>query len=173
MGMKRVWTIGFAAIIFILWCLPVAAASGKVGYINLNKLVRESRMGQKARAEITRLREKKEKEVQIKGEDLNRLRKELQDRGAKMSDVEKRDKLERLQNTAKVYQRLVQDAKEDIVREDRELVARILKEADDILKKVARKNKFDIILKDPNAIGYLDEDVDITDDVIKELNKRK
>lgn len=67
---------------------------------------------------------------------------------------------------------MVADAKEDISREDRELVALILKKADDILKKVAKKKRFSIILKDPNAIGYLDPDVDITDLVLKELNKK-
>ena len=72
----------------------------------------------------------------------------------------------------KEYQRLVADAKEDITREDRQLVAIILEQANDILKKVAKKKKYGIILKDPNAIGYLDPDVDITDLVLKELNKK-
>ena len=38
-------------------------------------------------------------------------------------------------------------------------------------KKVAKRNGYTIILKDPNAIGYLDPAVDITDEVLKELNK--
>ncbi len=66
---------------------------------------------------------------------------------------------------------MVADAKEEIKRQDRELVARILKKADGALKKVAKKKKYTIILKDPNAIGYLDPEVDITDAVLKELNK--
>ena len=41
------------------------------------------------------------------------------------------------------------------------------------MKKVAKKYKYTIIIKDPNAVGYLDPDVDITDKVIKELNKKK
>jgi len=53
------------------------------------------------------------------------------------------------------------------------VVAIILQKADDVLKKVAKRKKFTIILKDPNAIGYLDKKVDITDDVLKELNKRR
>jgi outer membrane protein len=67
----------------------------------------------------------------------------------------------------------VDDAKEDITREDRQLVAIILGKANDILKNVAKKKKYSIILKDPNSIGYLDPDVDITDLVLKELNKKK
>jgi outer membrane protein len=66
----------------------------------------------------------------------------------------------------------VADAKEDITREDRQLVSIILEKANDILKKVAKKKKYTIILKDPKTIGYLDPDVDITDLVLKELNKK-
>jgi len=89
-----------------------------------------------------------------------------------MSAAEKQDTVEALKKLYKDYQRMVADAKEDISREDRELVALILKKADDILKKVAKKKRFSIILKDPNAIGYLDPDVDITDLVLKELDKK-
>ena len=148
------------------------AADAKVGYINLNRLVRESEMGKRARADLVALRQKKEGEVERKGQTLKLLREEINTRGDQMEAEEKKQKVELLQKVYKEYQRLVADAKEDIVREDRELVATILKEADDILKKVAKKNKYAIILKDPNAIGYLDESVDITDEVLKELNKK-
>jgi len=148
------------------------AADGKVGYINLNRLVRESEMGKKARADLVALRQQKELEVERKGQTLKLLREEINNRGAQMDANEKKEKVELLQKVYKEYQRLVADAKEDIVREDRELVATILRQADDILKTVAKKKKFSIILKDPNAIGYLDEEVDITDDVLKELNKK-
>ncbi|CAD7848633.1 MAG: hypothetical protein [Olavius algarvensis Delta 4 endosymbiont] len=89
-----------------------------------------------------------------------------------MSASEKQDKVEALKKLYKDFQRMVADAKEDISREDRELVALILKKADGVLKKIAKKKKYSIILKDPNAIGYLDPDVDITDLVLKELNKK-
>ncbi|MEE8431795.1 MAG: OmpH family outer membrane protein, partial [Candidatus Desulfatibia sp.] len=93
--------------------------------------------------------------------------------GDKLPARERRDKVELLQKMNKDYQRLVADAKEDIAREDRQLVALILEKANDILKSVAKKKKYTIILKDPKTIGYLDPAVDITDLVVKELNKRK
>jgi len=41
-----------------------------------------------------------------------------------------------------------------------------------VLKRVAKKRKYTIILKDPKADGYLDPSVDITDEVLKGLNKK-
>ena len=67
---------------------------------------------------------------------------------------------------------MVADVKEDILLEDRELVSIILQKADEILNKVAKRLNYAVILKDATAIGYLDPGVDITDEVIKELNKK-
>jgi outer membrane protein len=143
-----------------------------VGFINLQRLVNESKMGKSAREDILKLRRQKEKTVQAKQNRINQLRNDLNANAAKMSAIEKQDKVEALQRLYKEYQRMVADAKEDISREDRELVAIILKKADGVLKKIAKQKRFSIILKDPNAIGYLDPDVDITDLVLKELNKK-
>ena len=89
-----------------------------------------------------------------------------------MSPQEKRKKQLAIQKTNKEYRRMVADVKEDILLEDRELVSIILQKADEILNKVAKRLNYTVILKDATAIGYLDPSVDITDEVIKELNKK-
>jgi outer membrane protein len=159
------------AIIFLSSSIAFAAAE-KVGYINLNRLVSESKMGKQAKADIKKMRKKKEATVSAKLKKINSLRDTINNMGEKMAPEEKRSKVEELKQHYKEYQRMVADAKEDITREDRQLVATILQKADGVLKKVAKKKKFAIILKDPNAIGYLDPAVDITDLVLKELNKK-
>jgi outer membrane protein len=168
---KVLFLMGFSAVLGLLW--PVASfAEGKVGYINLQRLVSESKMGQKAKSDIQKLRSEREAFISNKLEQINNLRKLLNESGDKMPAREKRDRIFELQTAQKEYQRLVSDAKEEILREDRELVATILSQADDVLKTVAKKRKYTIIIKDPNAIGYLDPSVDITDEVIEELNKK-
>jgi outer membrane protein len=135
-------------------------------------LVNESKMGKSAREDILKLRREKEKAVATQQKRITQLRDKINTGAASMSAEEKQDKVEALKKLYKDFQRMVADAKEDISREDRELVAIILKKADGVLKKVAKKKKFSIILKDPKAVGYLDPDVDITDLVLKELNKK-
>jgi outer membrane protein len=149
------------------------AADSKVGYVNLQRLVSGSKMGQAAKNEIQKLRVEKQAVIDKKGRDIKKFQKFINEEGDKMPPREKQQKIEGLQKAYKIYQRLVADAKEDITREDKQLVSIILDKADGALKKVAKQYKYSIILKDPNAIGYLDPDYDITDLVIKELNKGK
>jgi outer membrane protein len=172
MRKKNLFVIAGCIVLALVWCTASFAAE-KVGYINLQRLVNESKMGKEAKADILKMRQTKQAALNKKLSDINKLRDFINQKGDKLPARERRDKVELLQKMYKEYQRLVADAKEDITREDRQLVAIILEKANDILKKVAKKKKYTIILKDPKAIGYLDPDVDITDLVLKELNKKK
>jgi outer membrane protein len=156
----------------LVFCISSYAAD-KVGYINLQRLVNESKMGKAAKNDIQKLRQKKETTIKNKLDDIIKLRDFINKEGDKIPFSEKRKKIDKLQNMYKEYQRLVADAKEDITKEDRDLVATILERADGVLKKVAKSKQYTIILKDPKVIGYLDPRVDITDSVLKELNKKK
>ena len=149
----------------------VSFAQDKVGYINLQRLVNESTMGKTARAEIEKLRSEKETLLRNKLKEINDLRELINKEGDKMDAVIRQERTKALNKASKEYQRLAEDAKEDLTNEDNELVAIILQKADGVLKGVAKSKKYAIILKDANAIGYLDPSVDITDDVLKELNK--
>ena len=172
MRKKNLLVLAGCIVLALVWCTSSYAAE-KVGYINLQRLVNESKMGKEAKADILKMRQTKQAVLDKNLSDINKLREFINKKGDKLPARDRRDKVEMLQKMYKEYQRLVADAKEDITREDRELVAIILDKANNILQDVAKKKKYGIILKDPNAIGYLDPDVDITDLVLKELNKKK
>ena len=165
--LKILWWLG----IVLLFFAGTAVAASDVGYINLQRLVSESKVGKTAKEDIQRLRKAKEAELKRKLDALNKMKDDLNAVWDKLDARERRERQAGLKRAYEDYQKLVEYAKQDILREDREIVAIILQKADGVLKKVAKKKKFKIILKDPNAIGYLDPDVDITDDVLKELNK--
>ena len=158
-------------LVFVLALSTALVAADRVGYIDLHRLVNESKMGQAARQDLQKMRKERETVLAGKLRDINELKEYIQKEGEKMPLEKKNDKIEELKKRYKAYQRLVADAKEDITTEDRELVSIILTKANDVVKKVAKQGKYTIILKDPNAIGYLDPEVDITDLVLKELNK--
>ena len=168
------WLMVLFCIFFgLALCTASFAADSKVGYINLQRLIKESKMGKAAQNDIKKLREKKQALVNKKQEEIKKKNAFLTKNVKKLPASEIQKKQEDLQQSIKAFKRLVADAKEDIKREDRQLVAIILRKANDVLKKVAKTYKYTIILKDPNAIGYIDPRFDITGLVLKELNKKK
>ena len=164
--------INFLIITFIIFVFTLPAhAENKVGFINLRRLVDESVMGKAAKKDLLALKEEKETVLKAKLKEVEELRNSINKSEDDPDSDEMHKKNQKLNRLYKEYKRLEDDAKEDITIGDRELVAKILKEADAALKKVAEKKSYSIILKDPNALGYISPDVDITDDVLKELNR--
>ena len=169
----KVVSLALFSLLFVSCTATTSTFAGsKVGYINLQRLVNESKMGKAAKQEIQKLREEKQKTVETKLNKVNNLKELLNTRGNEMNPRVKQEKIDELQKQYKDYQRMLADAKEDITREDKQLVAIILEKADSVLKKVAKREKYTIILKDPNAVGYLDDKYDITNLVLKELDKQ-
>jgi outer membrane protein len=169
--MRKRILLAASCIIFVSGLFTASYSADKVGYINLQRLVNESEMGKAARGDMVKMRQDKETALKAKLQEFNDLKDIINKNGDKMDAVEKRDKIQALNKANKDYQRLLEDAREDIANEDRNLVVFILEKADGVLKSVAKKNNYAIILKDPNAIGYLDPSVDITNEVLKDLNK--
>ncbi len=161
----------FCGLSLVALGFATVAAADRVGYIDLHRLVNESKMGQAAREDLRKMRQDRETILAGKLREINELKEYVQKEGDKIPLEEKQDKIEELKKLYKAYQRLLADAKEDISTEDRQLVSIILTKANDVVRKVAKQENYSIILKDPDAIGYLDPAVDITDLVLKELNK--
>jgi outer membrane protein len=160
----------------VLACISIMACTttyawDKVGYINLQRLVNESKMGKAAKANIETLRQKKQTEIDNQLKEIQDLKAIVEKNGSLMGENNKAEKVEKLQRMYKNYKRMVADAKEELANEDSKLVSTILEKADGVLKQVAKKEKYSIILKDPDAIGYLDPKVDITDEVLRAFNK--
>ena len=157
----------FAVIIMGCFC-PLNAAD-KVGYIDLNRLVKESGMGETARQEIEDLRQKKEKMALEKLQAIKQLKSDLNEKSDLLTE-DKKNKFHQLQSLNKDYKRFIDDSKEELTQKDRDLVTTILKNAEEIIKSVAKKDRYTLIIKDPNVLGYMDPKVDITEDVLRKLN---
>ncbi|MBN2283096.1 MAG: OmpH family outer membrane protein [Deltaproteobacteria bacterium] len=170
--MKKTLFFSVMILISLAVCLQPVYAASKVGYINVRKIVSDSNIGKEARRDFDTLRQEKELIVQKSLLEINRLKDEINNNKDSMGTETRQEKLNTLQDMVKEHKRLVADIKEEIKEKDQELVAKILQQADTVLKKVAQKGKYTMIIKDPNAVGFLDPEVDITDEVIKELNKQ-
>lgn len=168
---RKIWPVMAFCLFWGLIACTASLAADRVGYIDLQRLVNESKAGKAARADIQKLRKEKETIIADLSARITKLKGLIDEKGTTMAPREKRQQVDELQKLYKEYQRLVADARDDITREDRELVSIILEKADSVLKKVAQKGKYAVILKDPKAIGYLDPSIDITDKVLKELNR--
>lgn len=165
----KIFQILVFTIALALLCGPAAAHMSKVGFINPQRIIMESRIGQIAQQDLSRMGEAKDKRIQEAREAVEEIQAKL---AAGLLTAQEEASLEKSRRLAiREYERLVQNSSEDLRGEERRLVKFIMERADLILKRLAAEMGFTMILTDPEAIGYVDHSMDITDRVIQELDK--
>ncbi|HJU21075.1 MAG TPA: OmpH family outer membrane protein [Casimicrobiaceae bacterium] len=156
------------ALVAITLAMPAAAADYKIGVLNVEQILRQSKPAKEAQARI---------EQEFKGRDADLTRKEQavqalsaqldKDRPTLSPDaIVSRERDIDLQT--RDVQRLRQQFAEDLRARQFEELDKLKARLDQVLTKYAQDNHFDLILQDAAFVG---RGVNITDDVIKALEK--
>lgn len=148
-----------------------ALAEEKIGFVNPQRILDESRLGKTAQADLARLGQEKDRQIRDSARAINEYKGKLGGSGLSGSDQRVLDA--KLQAQYEKHDRLVNESNEDIRLEEARLIHFVMQHADESLRAVAKKHGFSMILTDPDVIGYIDPSVDVTDEVIQDLNSRK
>ncbi|QGY40692.1 OmpH family outer membrane protein [Pseudodesulfovibrio cashew] len=160
----------YVALLALILACPVwaSAKDSKVGYVNPQRIVSESRIGLIAQEDLARLGKEKDRRVRESLREVETLKQKLEK--STLSVTEQQSVEQALRLAARRYEDLVQASNQDIQNEERRLIQFVMRRADSILRRIARDQGFTMILTDPAIIGYVDASMDITDQVISQLN---
>jgi outer membrane protein len=155
-----------AALLSAGFAASAAAADIKVGFVNTERVLRDSGPAKRAQAKL-------EKEFAPRKSELDKLEKQARDLqtqiqkdGVTMSDSDKREKDRQLQQIDRDFQRLSREFREDLNLRRNEELASIQEKATKVVNEIAEKERFDLILQE--AV-FASAKIDITDKVIKAL----
>ena len=165
-------TLAVVALTFAVFCgpAPVQAAELKIGFIDAERINRES-----APAEVASKRLEKEfapraQELQRREAQIKSLQAQLEKEAMTMSESDRRAKEGELQRISIDFQRLQREYREDLnLRRNQELQA-LFERANRVIKQIAEAEKFDLILQE--AV-YRSPRLDITERVLKALAAEK
>lgn len=157
---------------FLAACLSLAAtiasAEVKMGYVQLNKIMQSPQSldtGKKLQSEFS-----------PRNAELNRLKKQLDDKqaaldkdSAKLSELERRSKAKELSDLQVDFQRKQRELSEDFNLRESELKANLQDRINKAVTAVSTAEGYDLVLY--NNAAYAGKKVDITDKVLKELSK--
>lgn len=144
------------------------AQSFKIGYVNSERILRDSAPARAAQAKLKAEFSGRDKELQgmaarlkAAGEKLDRDRSVLS-----ASDLVKRQR--EFADLEKDYQRKQREFREDIGQRRNEELAQVLDKANRAMKALADKEKYDLIVQE---VVYASPRIDITEKIIKALGK--
>lgn len=157
-----------AAFLLTAMGAPAFAQESKVGFVNPQRIINESKIGRIAQEDLARLGKEKDRRVRESLEVVERFKNALQN--GTLSVTEQQSQEKGLRIAVRDYEQLVESSNLEIQGEERRLIQFVMRRADSILRAIAQEMSFTMILTDPEIIGYVDDSMDITDRVISELN---
>lgn len=158
--------LGMGALGLMLTTTPVAAESVKIGFVNTERILRDSKPAQAAQTKL-------ESEFKKRDEELEKMEQSLHDQAKKFDkDAPVLAESERIQRQRKLadldsdLQRKRREFQEDFNRRRNEEFSSIVEKADEAIRKIAEQDNYDLIIQDAVTVSPR---VDITEQVMKAL----
>ena len=146
----------------------VCYADTKIGYVNTERLFRDSSMAQKAQKKLEQEFAKRDQDIQKMVKQAREIQSSLEKEGLTMSDADKSRKERDLANMSREVQRAQREFREDLNQRKNEEFSAIHEKARKIIQDLADKEKYDFILEN---VVYASPRNDITDRVMKALER--
>lgn len=165
---------------FMSWCCSILAANllfagaafaqGRIGFVNLDRILRDAAPAVRAQKKIEAEFSKRDQELSKLADQLKRSQDTFQKNGPTMSETERRNKERELIDLDRDFQRRQRELREDLNQRRNEELAGILERANRAVRQIAEVDKYDIVLQE--AV-WADPRIDITDKVIRALDDSK
>jgi outer membrane protein len=159
-----------AAAIAAAPCAQAQAPQGKFGFVNTERILRDATPAVRAQKKIEAEFQKRDQELAKIAEQLKRMQDELDKNAVTMSEAQRRTKEREFGDLNRDFQRKQREFREDLNQRRNEELARVVEQANRVIRQIAEQEKFDIIFQD--AV-YASPRIDITDRVIKALEGSK
>jgi outer membrane protein len=159
----------------LLWASESSSQEGKIGYVDSMKLRTEFKEFADAQAEFDKDVKVWQDEIVELEQTIDSLKGDLEKTKLLLSEAKRKEGQENLKTRELEYQRLTNDIFGPGGRAEQrnaELTRPILEKINQVLEKIAVEENFVMIFDSVNAnIAYAKEGLDLTDQVLEELNK--
>jgi len=146
------------------------SAGVRIGFVNLDRLLRESAPAKAAQAKLEQEFSKREKDIDDADAALKTASDNFQRDQPTLSDSQRQLRQRQLADMDRDLQRKRGEFQDDLNARKQEELQRIIDRANQVVSQIAKSNHYDAVLQD--AV-YINPRLDITDQVIKALNASK
>jgi len=161
----RALRIGAALALGLFMALPAFA---KIGFVNTERVLRESTPAVAAQKKLEAEFSKREKELQDVASRMRGLSERLERDGSVMAESERVKRQRDITDMERDLQRRQREFREDLNQRRNEELAGVVEMANRAIRQIAESEKYDIIFQE--AV-FASPRIDITDKVIKALNE--
>ncbi|MBW1659401.1 MAG: OmpH family outer membrane protein [Deltaproteobacteria bacterium] len=150
----------------------------KLGYVDMEKAVNESKAGKEARDKFLKYMKKKRAESEKKKKELTSMKQILEKQGALLAEDVRVEKEREYQKKVREYQLYLKNLRDDARTKEMEMSKKIIREIQKVIFSYAKKGGYAMIFeKSRSGLLYAPDSLDLTDTIIKiydqEYSKKK
>jgi outer membrane protein len=148
---------------------PAAGAGlSRIAYIDVQRVLARSAAGVAAREQLEREKATMQKEMDGKRVELEKLRDELEKKGALLTADARRDKQEQFERKRRDAARLADDFQKELEKREQGLLQKVLQDVSGIIERVGKEKGYYMIVEKRGAgVIYAATEADLTDEVIR------
>jgi outer membrane protein len=155
-----------AVMVLALCAASVFAGDLRVGYVDTERILRDSEPAVKAGQRIEKEFSARDQEIRKLAAQVKDLQEDLAKKGDSLPVGERRSRKRELAGLSARLQRKQRKFREDLNQRKNEELSALLEQANKVIQNIAEKEKYDLILQE--AV-YRNPQIDITDKVLKAL----
>jgi outer membrane protein len=161
------WRAATVAVFLGATSLVVLAQDFKIGFVNTDRIFRESTAAKASTAKLEQEFSRREREIETLGNQLKAASEKFEREAPTLSEAQRITRQRQLVDLDRDFQRKRQVFQEDLNLRKNEELQQVLERANRVIRQVAEAEKYDLILQE--AV-YIHPRHDITDRVITGLN---
>src|SRR3989441_7955417 len=151
--------------------VPAVQAS-KIGYIDVQRVLARSAAGVAAREQLEKERAAIQKDMDGRRVELEKLRDEIEKKGALMTADARREKQEVFERKRRDAARAADDYQKELEKKEGQLLQKVLQEVGGVIEKAGKEKNYYMIVEKRNAgVLYASNDADLTDEIIRAYDR--
>ena len=158
------------AAISLLGAQQLWAQEFRLGYVNLDRIIREAAPSKSAQAKLEQEFARREKDLQEIGNALKTAADKLEREAMTLSESQRAARQKQVMEQDRDFQRKRREFQEDLNARKNEELQQVFERANRVVRQLAEAEKYDLIIQE--AV-YVSPKHDITDKVIRSLNSGK
>lgn len=166
----RQWKSVLAAVVLLAAGAFAQAQELKIGYVDLQRVLRDSQPAKAAQAKLEAEFSKREKDLADMAAKLKAASERLDRDAPTLAESERNRRQRELVEQDREFQRKRREFQEDLAQRKNEELAQVLERANRAVKQIFDQEKYDLILQE---VVFAGPRVDITRRVIDALNNGK
>jgi len=145
-----------------------AWAQAKIGFVSLDRILREAPAAQRAQKKLEQEFSKRNQELLKVSEQLKKMQENLEKNAVTMLESDRQKREREFGDLNREFQRRQREFNEDLNQRRNEELSGVIERADRAVKQIAEAEKLDVVLRDGQVV-WVNSRIDITDKVIKAL----